>query len=135
MPYGFPAIDGPDGGVKIAFHAAPVSTRCTADAVDRRVSAAEIGTMQAAIRGLIPALDGPCVNALTCLYTNTPDQNFVLARHPAHDRVFVACGFSGHGFKFASVIGEVLADLVTRGTTRFDIGFLDPARFTAPGRA
>jgi sarcosine oxidase len=115
--------------VKIAFHAAPITTRCTADTVDRRVNATEIGAMQAAIRGLIPALDGPCVNAVTCLYTNTPDQNFVLARHPAHDRVFVACGFSGHGFKFASVIGEVLADLVTRGATRFDIGFLNPSRF------
>jgi sarcosine oxidase len=129
MPYGFPAIDGAEGGVKVAFHAAPVTTRCTADTIDRRVNAAEIGTMQDAIRGLIPALDGPCVNAVTCLYTNTPDRDFVLARHPAYDRVFIACGFSGHGFKFASVIGEVLSDLVTRGATQFDIGFLDPSRF------
>jgi sarcosine oxidase len=129
IPYGFPAIDGPEGGVKVAFHAAPATTRCTADTVDRRVHAAEIGAMQAAIRELIPALDGPCVNAVTCLYTNTPDRDFVLVRHPANDRVFIACGFSGHGFKFASVIGEVLADLVTRGATRFDIGFLDPSRF------
>jgi sarcosine oxidase len=135
MPYGFPAIDGSDGGIKVAFHAAPITTRCTADTVDRHVHAAEIVAMQDAIRGLIPALDGPCVNAVTCLYTNTPDQNFVLARHPACDRVFIACGFSGHGFKFASVIGEVLADLVTRGATPFDIGFLDPARFTAQDRA
>jgi len=135
MPYGFPAIDGAEGGVKVAFHTAPVTTRCTTDTVDRRVNTAEIRTMQDTIRGLVPALDGPCVNAVTCLYTNTPDQNFVLARHPACDRVFIACGFSGHGFKFASVIGEVLADLVTRGATQFEIGFLDPARLTAPGRA
>jgi sarcosine oxidase len=133
MPYGFPAIDETGGGIKVAFHAAPVTTRCTTETVNRHVNATEIDAMQNAIRGLIPSLDGPCINAVTCLYTNTPDQNFILAHHPACDRVFIACGFSGHGFKFASVIGEVLADLVIHGATKYAIGFLDPVRFMAPG--
>jgi sarcosine oxidase len=129
MPYGFPAIDGPGGGMKIAFHQAPVSTVCTPENIDRRVSAGEIAMMQEAIRPLIPALDGACVQAATCLYTNTPDGHFVLARHPRCERVFIGCGFSGHGFKFASVIGEILADLVTQGSTGFEIDFLQPGRF------
>jgi sarcosine oxidase len=129
MPYGFPAIDGPRGGVKIAFHQAPVSTVCTPESIDRRVSTGEIALMQTAIRPLIPTLDGACVQSATCLYTNTPDGHFVLARHPRCERVLIGCGFSGHGFKFASVIGEILADLVMRGSTGFEIDFFLPGRF------
>jgi sarcosine oxidase len=66
----------------------------------------------------------------TCLYTNTPDSHFVIGRHPRHERVSVACGFSGHGFKFASVVGEILADVATRGKTELPIQFLSPERFS-----
>jgi sarcosine oxidase len=62
------------------------------------------------------------------MYTNTPDQHFVLATHPEHEQVTVACGFSGHGFKFVPVVGEILADLATTGTTRHPIGLFGPRR-------
>ncbi len=64
-----------------------------------------------------------------CLYTLTPDEHFVLGLHPDSPSVAVACGFSGHGFKFAPVIGEILADLVTTGATTHSIGLFDPKRF------
>ena len=60
----------------------------------------------------IPDLPGTFLKAATCMYSNTPDEHFVIARHPAHpESVTVACGFSGHGFKFVPVVGEILADL------------------------
>jgi sarcosine oxidase len=64
----------------------------------------------------------------------TPDEHFVIDRHPRWPQVALACGFSGHGFKFASVVGEVLADLTLDGTTRHPIGFLALARFGASRR-
>jgi glycine/D-amino acid oxidase-like deaminating enzyme len=60
---------------------------------------------------------GPLLRAATCMDTNTPDRHFVVGAHPDHPRVSVACGFSGHGFKFTPVIGEILADLATDGST------------------
>lgn len=62
------------------------------------------------------------------MYTTTPDEHFVLAKHPDHANVTVACGFSGHGFKFVPVIGEVLADLAIDGATSHPIALFDPAR-------
>ena len=56
--------------------------------------------------------------ATVCLYTTTPDEHFVIGRHPAYENVVVACGFSGHGFKFVPVVGEILADLALDGAHR-----------------
>lgn len=67
----------------------------------------------------------------TCLYTMTPDGHFVIGRPPGCGRVVYAAGLSGHGFKFAPVIGEILADLATRGTSPHPIAFLSPERFAA----
>jgi sarcosine oxidase len=64
------------------------------------------------------------------MYCTTPDQHFVIAPHPAHEAVTVACGFSGHGFKFVTVVGEVLADLATTGTTAHPISLFDPRRLS-----
>jgi len=61
---------------------------------------------------------------VTCLYTMTPDSHFVIDRHPEWPQVVFAAGFSGHGFKFASVMGEALADLALEGASRLPIGFL-----------
>jgi sarcosine oxidase len=69
------------------------------------------------------------------MYSNTPDHHCVVARHPRHDRVTVACGFSGHGFKFVPVVGEVLADLATTGTTAHPIELFDPRRPALAGVA
>jgi glycine/D-amino acid oxidase-like deaminating enzyme len=78
----------------------------------------------------MPGASGPVLRTLTCMYTNTPDQHFVLDHHPAHDNVVIGCGFSGHGFKFASVIGEILSQLSLDGTSKLDIGFLSTSRLT-----
>ncbi len=64
------------------------------------------------------------------MYTNTPDEHFVISVHPAHPQVVVACGFSGHGSKFVPVVGEILADLSIDGATRHPIALFDPARLT-----
>ena len=127
QPYSLPAIDGFDGGVKAAWfrHGRP----CTPDTIDRRVTAAEVGEMAEMLRTRVPLLPGRFLRAVACMYTNTPDQHFVVALHPAHPQVAVACGFSGHGFKFAPVIGEILADLAITGTTAHPIGLFDPRRF------
>jgi sarcosine oxidase len=125
--YGFPAIDGPGGGVKISFFRAGEVT--TADTVDRAVRPAEVAELRARAAQVLPGLTGPGVAAVVCLYTTTPDHHFVIGRHPEHENVVVACGFSGHGFKFVPVVGEILADLALDGWTRHPIVLFDPMRF------
>ncbi|MEV6429192.1 N-methyl-L-tryptophan oxidase [Nocardia sp. NPDC051463] len=124
--YGFPAIDGPAGGVKTAFFRKGIE--CTPETIDRVVHPHEIAEMRDRVAELIPALDGPCVHSATCMYSNTPDQHFVIARHPDTARVTVACGFSGHGFKFVPVVGEILADLAIDAKTAHPITLFDPQR-------
>jgi sarcosine oxidase len=69
------------------------------------------------------------------MYTMTPDRHFIIGGAPGTDaRVVMACGFSGHGFKFAPVVGEILADLTTTGRTPWDISLFDPLRFGRPLR-
>ena len=126
--YGFPAIDGPDGGAKVAFFRGGVVT--TPETVDREVHADEIAAMAARARRNLPDLPGSFLRAKTCLYSNTPDEHFVIARHPAHEAVTVACGFSGHGFKFVPVVGEIVADLATTGKTDHPIDLFHPRRFS-----
>lgn len=65
----------------------------------------------------------------TCMFTNTPDEHFIVDLLPANSQVAVAAGFSGHGFKFASVIGEILADLAINGETEHNIDLLKIDRF------
>jgi sarcosine oxidase len=128
--YGFPAVDGADGGVKVAFHEKPRREICTPETMDRSIRADDEADLRAALRDFLPALDGAVVRATTCLYTTTPDANFIISAHPQHAQVQVACGFSGHGFKFCSVVGEILADLATAGTTRHDLSLFTPSRFS-----
>ena len=66
---------------------------------------------------------------ITCMYTNTPDEHFIIDVLPSHPQVSVAAGFSGHGFKFASVIGEIMADLAQSGETGHDISLFRLDRF------
>jgi sarcosine oxidase len=124
--YGFPAIDGPDGGAKVAFfrHGTP----CSPDTIDREVHPAEVAFMAEHLAAVLPTLPGRYLTAATCMYTTTPDQHFVIAQHPRHAAVTVACGFSGHGFKFVPVVGEILADLATTGATKHPIDLFDPRR-------
>ena len=124
--YGFPAIDGPGGGVKVAFFRKGIV--CTPETIDREVRDSEIAEMRSRTAELLPALDGPCLHSATCMYSNTPDEHFVIARHPESTNVTVACGFSGHGFKFVPVVGEILADLAIGGETSHPISLFDPKR-------
>lgn len=124
--YGFPAIDGPAGGVKVAFFRK--GQVCTPETIDRTVHPQEIDEMRERAIQLLPALTGPAVHTATCMYSNTPDEHFVITRPDRFTNVTVACGFSGHGFKFVPVVGEVLADLAITGTTAHPIGLFDPTR-------
>ena len=124
--YGFPAID--DRGVKIAEHTGgtPVADPL---AVDREIDAGERMRVEAALAAHLPGVCGPLTEHAACLYTMSPDGHFVVGLHPQHARVAIGAGFSGHGFKFASVMGEILADLAVDGKTAHPIGFLSPERF------
>lgn len=125
--YGFPAIDGPKGGLKAAIHGSDVV--CSPETVDRTVHQADLRRTIAAVKLRIPTLDGRVLRAKTCLYTMTPDEHFVIGPHPKFKSCTIACGFSGHGFKFASVVGELLADLAVEGETRHPLGLFSPGRF------
>lgn len=124
--YGFPALPGEEG-VKAAFfrHGAPTDP----DALDRRVLPGEVEALAAFLAPRIPALAGPALRAVACMYTLTPDHHFAIGPHPADERVVVAAGFSGHGFKFVPLIGEILADLAVDGTTSRAIELFDLTRF------
>lgn len=129
--YGFPAHEGPYGGAKVAFFRRGMP--CTPEDIDRTVAGDEVATIAGQLADKLPALCGRFLRAVTCMYTNTPDEHFVITNHPNRPQVTVGCGFSGHGFKFVPVIGEILADLVTEGRTRHPIELFHPARF-APAR-
>ncbi len=125
--YGFPDLgDGP----KVARHHGGAAT--TPDTVDRAVQAGEAEELLAFLRGAIPSLAGTVTDAKVCLYTNTPDEHFILDRHPAHPNVLVASPCSGHGFKFAPAIGEVLADMAQGRPPRYDLSPFRLGRFTSP---
>ena len=120
-PYGVPGVAGRAGGVKAAVHFSPV--RPPADWTPE-----QLGGLLAP---LLPGLGSTVVRSADCTYTLTPDEDFVVGRHPAHEQVVLACGFSGHGFKFTPVLGEVLADLAVDGSTAYDLSGLSPQRFAA----
>lgn len=124
--YGFPRLDG--RGLKIAEHTGGVPV---ADplAVDRGLDAGDQARVEAALAAHLPRVGRDRTASAVCLYTMSPDAHFVIGLHPAHPRVAIAAGFSGHGFKFASLVGEVLADLALHGRTAHPIGFLRPERF------
>jgi sarcosine oxidase len=114
--YGFPDLGQ---GVKVARHHDGQAT--TADLVDCDVSANEVDDIRDLVRRFVPRADGRLRKSAVCLYTNTPDEHFWIDRHPAHPQVLIVSPCSGHGFKFASVIGEIVADSLIEGRSRFDL--------------
>ena len=100
--------------------------------VSREITDDDVRRVETFVRERLPALRTPRIDARTCMYTMTPDEHFIIDRHPEHPQVAFAAGFSGHGFKFSSVVGEILADLAVEGRTRWDIGFLRQAGARAP---
>ena len=127
--YGFPALNGAGGGMKVAFFHSPVREVVTPESVDRTIRPDDIATMRVTLRQFFPDLDGDFLRGTVCMYSMTPDQHFVIGPHPQHPQVIVAAGFSGHGFKFCPVVGEILADLACEGRTRHDIRLFAPERF------
>ena len=128
--YGFPPHDLPPcaGLLKIAQHnygAAAVDP----DSYDRTVRSADATAVRAALERYLPAANGRLVAATTCLYTMTPDADFLIDRLPGSPQVIVASPCSGHGFKFAPVIGDILADLATSGAPGHDISRFRLDRF------
>jgi sarcosine oxidase len=124
--YGFP--DAGDG-VKVALH--HQGERADPDALRRTVSPEEVAAVRALLGTFMPAADGPLAESAVCMYTNTPDEHFVIDRHPAHANVVVASPCSGHGFKFASAIGEQLAGLALGEVSSLDLTRFRIARFGA----
>jgi sarcosine oxidase len=124
--YGFPPHGG--SGVKIAKHHHDDQT-VDPDTVGRAVSAADEALIRSALADHIPAANGRMIAAKTCLYTVTPDHDFIIDRLPDAPNVIVASPCSGHGFKFAPVIGEILAEIALDGGTRHDISRFALGRF------
>ena len=115
-------------GVKAAVHyeGHPVDP----DNVNRGTSAEEQATVTDLLRRFMPHAKGHISESQVCLYTNTPDLHFIIDRHPAHaERVVVVSACSGHGFKFATAIGEIVADLVAEAKPRFDLSMFRMNRF------
>jgi sarcosine oxidase len=128
--YGFPAIDGAAGGLKIGAEHYDATT--SADAIERTVTSAESEHMHARfVAPFLPGLGPRCVRSAVCLYTVTPDFGFVIDRHPASDRVLIVSPCSGHGFKHSAAIGEALAQIVVDGKSRLDLSGFRLARFDA----
>ncbi|MGD9679638.1 MAG: N-methyl-L-tryptophan oxidase [Candidatus Obscuribacterales bacterium] len=118
--YGFPAIDGPGGGLKIG--SGRYLESIDPDNVIRDVSQQEIQSMyEMQVEPYFPLLGRDCVRTATCMYTATADARFVIDRHPEMEGVLVCSPCSGHGFKHSAAIGESLAELVTEGRSRIDL--------------
>ena len=114
--YGFPALDGV---VKAAVHHRGESAG--ADTVRRDVSPDEVARVQHYLARWLPAANGPHQRSAVCLYTNAPDGDFIIDRHPEHESVVLLSPCAGIGFKFAPVIGEIAADLVSGRRSAFDL--------------
>ena len=126
--YGFPDFGD---GVKAAFHGAGELTE--AARLNREIDfETDVAPIVRSMERWMPGGAASFRGATPCMYTLTPDSNFVIDRHPEHPNVVLCGGFSGHGFKFAPVIGEIGADLALNGRSRHDINFLSLARFRRP---
>lgn len=130
--YGFPILPeskfGEPTGLKVAHHLAAIET--DPDQVDRQMLPIDEGDLKYVLEKYLPGRFQSILSYKICLYANSPDEDFVIDKLPDYeDLVAVACGFSGHGFKFASVVGEILADLVMDGRTELPVEFLNLRRF------
>lgn len=114
-------------GVKIGIHHG--GTAVAPDSIDRQASGADELPVRSLLERYVPGAAGVLKDRAVCMYTNTPDAHFIVDRHPELDELLVLSPCSGHGFKFASVLGEVAADLVTRGESPFDLSPFRLSRF------
>ena len=124
--YGFPSLDG--SNLKLAQHS---GGEVITDAlqIDRSLQTSDTEPISKFVNEVMPDLDPQTDRHSVCLYSMTPDSHFIVDRHPEHSNVFFGAGFSGHGFKFTSVLGEALAKLAIFGTADLSIDFLGLSRF------
>ena len=130
--YGFPLLPAErfagERGLKVAHHT--LGEEADPSTVDRDIVDGDQDTFRPALRRFLPAAaESPMLALKVCMYTNSPDLHFIIDHYPGEDRVSIACGFSGHGFKFASAVGEALADMATSGRTELPVGWLGLDRF------
>ncbi len=118
-PYGVPAVGGPHGGIKAAMHYSR----------EKPAEQWSPGELAELLAPLLPGLGDRHLRSVNCSYTLTPDEHFGVGRHDGVDNVVIACGFSGHGFKFTPVLGEALAQLVVDGASHHPLDLFDPGRF------
>jgi sarcosine oxidase len=121
--YGFPSVDGETVKVGVSARTAPQDP----EAIDRDIHAADLDAAADYVRSALPDLEPTPVRAVVCLQENSPDRHFVIGA--VAPGVTVLAGFSGHGFKFAPVIGDIAADLALQGTTSRSIAPFSPQRF------
>ena len=124
--YGFPSLDG--SSLKLAEHSGGEVVTDPLQ-VDRTLRASDTKQISRFVNEVMPELDPQTDRHSVCLYTVTPDGHFIVDRHPEYENVFFGAGFSGHGFKFTSVLGEALAALAIDGSTDLPIDFLGLSRF------
>ena len=131
--YGFPILPenfGNPTGLKLAHHYPAAET--DPDAVDRQIHIEDENDLKYVLDKYLPGVFESLTSYKICLYANSPDEDFIIDNLPGYENfVSIACGFSGHGFKFVSVVGEILADLATEGKTNLPIGFLRVKRFSS----
>ena len=125
--YGFPSLDGQV--LKVAQHS---GGDLVTDPllVDRQLHDADVRPVSEFLQACLPSVRSQPATHSVCMYTVTPDRHFVVDRHPEFPNVVLGCGFSGHGFKFTSVLGEALADLAAEGRTDLPIEFLNLRRLS-----
>ena len=124
--YGFPSHAVPGFKIGRAHH---LLQKVDPDAIDREVHPEDEDILRQAVNRYFPLAAGKLLDGKTCMYTNTPDEHFMIGTLDGQPQVSVAAGFSGHGFKFASVIGEIMADLAQNGATEHDINLFRLDRF------
>ena len=124
--YGFPVYGIPGFKVGRYHHLEEV---IDPDCAIKTVNSEDEAVLRSAVERYFPKANGTTMTLKTCMFTNTPDEHFIVDLLPANPQVAVAAGFSGHGFKFASVIGEILADLAINGETEHNIDLLKIDRF------
>jgi len=123
--YGFPSLDG--STVKAAVHHR--GQEADPDGIDREVRQEDVKPISRLAREYLPGLVPTPARSQVCMYTNTPDHDFLVGFPPGRPNLVLLGGFSGHGFKFATIMGEIAADLATEGGTTHPIGGLSPKRF------
>lgn len=131
--YGFPALSGKKGGLKLAAeqHVNTTDPDSTGDTVSLETALDEEieKTYRQYVGPHLPGLTDRCLKAVTCLYTVTPDDGFVIDRHPHFENILIASPCSGHGFKHSAAVGEILAELTLDEKTNFDISKFSFDRF------